>query len=458
VAYEIWNEPDISDASGKMFFTGGPSAYERLYARAAAGVRRGDGDALVGGPGLAFGWSIGYLKPILKQPIDFASIHGYDNYVAQIEAMRAALRDRPEVPIFLTEYGSFTAPVQAADRHPAAMRFFKDVKGLLTFTDTPKVYWAQWVDDLGSLMTRDGHRKALFNAFKVYGMMPVDRNAVRPDGSPGVNLLASSDDHNAAAVLWNESAGDRRVTVHLNRLPLPSGSLELYRIDREHASYADNPRSEDLAVLERTRFRGSRASWSGTIPALGLIFLRLHDASRESLLGPARIGTFVRSHYGFPDRRKDAYADFDPRTSIARLGMGGSATAVAQIGNVMDDVERRLLVRVKRAGPFQALDVNSAFGLRIDFRSASGKYTKSVIFHGGLYDPRRTSALPWGKGGQADRAIQRAEMNGGQPFRIDLGELAPPDWDRHRVLITFLLQNAGKGSRARIALTRAALR
>lgn len=59
--------------------------------------------------------------------------------------MRGMLKNRAEVPILLTEYASYdafgkTVPIS---RHPGAMRFFKDVEGLLSFTDSPKVYWAQ---------------------------------------------------------------------------------------------------------------------------------------------------------------------------------------------------------------------------------------------------------------------------------------------------------------------------
>ena len=48
-AYEVWNEPDMPEPGGKMFFSGGPADYDRLYEHAAAGVRAGDANAPVGG-------------------------------------------------------------------------------------------------------------------------------------------------------------------------------------------------------------------------------------------------------------------------------------------------------------------------------------------------------------------------------------------------------------------------
>ena len=202
--YEVWNEPDMPEPNGKMFFAGTAQDYARVYENAVRGVRAGDSDALVGGPAAAY--DVSYLRPLLKQPIDFASIHGYDNYQVQLDMMRRELAERPDVPIFLTEYASFKElpPNGPQSRYPAAMRFFRDVSGLLEYTDVTKVYWAQWLDagdapGMG-LITFDGHRKALFNAFKIYGQMPVDRNSVQSD-APAIDALASSDEHRAAFCL-----------------------------------------------------------------------------------------------------------------------------------------------------------------------------------------------------------------------------------------------------------------
>ena len=67
-SYEVWNEPDLPGDGGKVFFNGGPSDYARVYASAQVGLRAGDADALVGGPGIAY--DTAYVAAALAHPID----------------------------------------------------------------------------------------------------------------------------------------------------------------------------------------------------------------------------------------------------------------------------------------------------------------------------------------------------------------------------------------------------
>lgn len=459
--YEVWNEPDMPEPNGKMFFSGTPQDYLKLYAASAAGVRQADPDARVGGAALAY--DLRYFTPLLSLPptlsLDFASIHAYDNYASQLNNLRGAVGNRPELPLLLTEYASFTdmPPNGPQSRHPAAARFFRDVRGMLNLTDLAKVYWAQWVDAGHSpgmgLLTWDGHRKALFNAFKIYGRMPVDRSPVTPDGEGGVNVVASSDTHTAGVVIWNETAAERTVTLHLKRLAFTSGTLQTYRIDARHGSYVDNIAAEDLQAEETAFQHASEVTWTGKVPAESVVYLSAFDASGSSLLTPASIGTCLQSHYWFADRHSGAYSDFDPRTAIARLGMGDSDVGVAQIGSVIEHPANRFTVQVAKQGSFHRQDNNTLFGLRIDFASRRGGYSKSVLLHSGLFSAKRTSVLPWGRGAAvADVCLFRQEMNTGKPFLVDLSRLAPANWDRKRILISFLLQNASRGSQARLLL------
>ena len=456
--YEVWNEPDMPDPDGKMFFTGTPKDYEKLYAATVPGVRQGDIDAPVGGAATAY--DLRYLTAILAQPLDFASIHAYDNYAAQLGRLRDSLGQRPDLPLLLTEYASFTEfPSDGPQsRHIAAAHFFRDVKGMLTFTDLAKVYWAQWADagqvpGMG-LITWDGHRKAIFNAFKIYGMMPVDRNLVTPDGGEGVDILASSDDNNVGVACWNSNSSAHTVTLRLKNLAFHGGIVELYRIDNDHGSYVDNPAEEALRVCETRQFdRSSDVVWTGSIPAQGVVYLKVFDATHQSLLRHTSIGTNIRTHYWFNDRKSSTYSDFDPRTCIVRLGMGQEDLGLAQVGVVIDGPTHRFLVRVKKEGPFLSEDNNALCGIRIDFASQHGGYGKSILFHGDVFNARRTTALPWGKGAAlADLCLLKSEVDTGKAFSIELAQLAPPDWDHKRILMSFILQNAGRGSKARIIM------
>lgn len=71
-----------------------------------------------------------------------------------------------------------------------------------------------------------------------------------------------------------------------------------------------------------------------------------------------------------------------------------------------------------------------------------------------LYHAQRSSLLPWGKGGATlDAVYALREMNTGRPFHVDLAKIAPTDWDHKRVLLSFILQNDGRGSQARFLLS-----
>jgi len=449
--YEIWNEPDLPGDGGKVFFNGDPSDYARVYAAAQAGLRAEDSDALVGGPGIAYDTS--YVAAALAHPMDFVSVHAYANYAGQVRSVRPLLAPRPDLPIFLTEYASFKdfglhAPISRAE---GAARFFADAQGLLTFPDVAKVYWAQWADDALGMLTSDLHRKALYNAFKVYQtLLPTDRNVISPETQGSVSAMASSDDHAAAVVLWNTGAEAEAVTVHLNHLPFRAGVLAVSRIDSTHASFVDDPATEDLTIEARQAVTARAAVWAGTLPAHGVVLLRATDASPNSLLQSASIGTYVRTRWWFFDRSADSDADYDPRTCIARLGMGTRDFAVAQIGVVLDHPAPRLSVQVTRQGTPVRRDVNTLFGVRVDYEARQG-WTRSVLWHDGSDNLRRSSALPWGKGGAvADKAFAVSALKqGAGTFGMDIARQAPPGWNG-RILLTPILQNAGAGVQARL--------
>lgn len=279
--YEVWNEPDLPEGKGKMFFAGTAQDYGKLYAATVAGVRQGDPAARIGGPAVAY--DLSYLAPILAQPMDFASIHAYDNYQDQLANLRRSLGTRTGVPLFLTEYASFAAagmPPDGPQSHfRAAALFFRDATRMLALADLEKVYWAQWLDAGDSpgmgLITWDGHRKAIFNAFKIYGKLPVNRVSVTPPAdTQGVHVLASVEELRAGMVLWNESGTDCTVRVNFGGLPFRKGEVETSRIDAHHSSFLDDPSAEDLRVLETTKLTGDTANtWEGPIPAGGVVSL-----------------------------------------------------------------------------------------------------------------------------------------------------------------------------------------
>lgn len=449
--YEVWNEPDLPGDGGKVFFNGSPADYGKVYAAAQMGLHAGNPDALIGGPGIAYDAS--YVAAALGHPMDFVSIHAYANYADQVRSVRPLLVPHPELPIFLTEYASYkdfglNAPVS---RSEGASQFFNDVRGLLSFPEVTKVYWAQWADNDLGMLNGNLHRKALYNAYKIYQtLLPVDRNPVIPGVSFGIRAMAASDDHTGAVVLWNENAAPSSVTVHLRNLTPSGGTLWVSRIDKDHASFVDHPASEDLAVQETHGFFLHNAEWAGNIPAHGTILLLATDATGKSLLEPASIGTYVRSRWWFFDRTADSYADYDPRTCIARLGMGGRDFGVAQIGVVLDHPAARLTVQVRRQGELTRKDSNSLFGVRVDYQTEEG-WKRSLLWEDGTYNPSRTSTLPWGKGGATvDKSFAMSALaHTDGAFFMDIARNAPPGWNG-RILLTPILQNEGAGVQTRL--------
>ena len=246
---EVWNEPDLTDG----FFTGTVNDYLDIYEAAAPAVHQGYADIKVGGPAGAFNW---WHQPLVDRvkarnlPLDFLSGHAYGaDYSWQLEGMRSALNSlgRNEAEMLLTEYSPYSAadyqkdgPVERAE---AAMTFFNALPGFLECPDLTYVNWAQYIDpgffvgDKLGLVDRDsGARKALFNAFKLYGMMPSDRRRISVSES-NVKGMASASPNCVATVLWNTSTGERSLNIKLDNIPFESGTLEVYHIDEGHNSW-----------------------------------------------------------------------------------------------------------------------------------------------------------------------------------------------------------------------------
>src|SRR5690606_39387902 len=111
-------------------------------------------------------------------------------------------------------------------------------------------YYNKGTDKMG-LVELSGKRKALFNGFKIYNMLPVDRNQVILKGV--ADAISSSDDGNAALVIWNPSNTETVVSAQLNKLPFNEGVVTIYRIDSAHSSYYENNRSEERRVGKERR-------------------------------------------------------------------------------------------------------------------------------------------------------------------------------------------------------------
>lgn len=468
--HEIFNEPDNAD-----FTVGTIDDYFAMYDHGAVAIREADPDALVGGPALAFtrAWIDPFLDHVAEHglPLDFFSTHLYgtndmfERLGAMLDASADGLDRHPAfvtTELHLNEFNSYPIdyPIDGSQqKHPLAAAFLRDMDHLLARPEVTVVHWAQFLDsgqnNFSGMVSIDGHRKAVFNAAEIYARLPVDRSPVTIDGAPDLGGLAAADGHRAALVLWNLALGTRSVALRLKDVPTGSGTLRVYRVDAEHASWGDGSATETLVAVETRREDDpTTLAWSGDIPGGGVVYLELDDDSGLSDLRPNRVARWLRTLHYYPDRKTTAYADFDKNTWIFRLGMATEQAAHVEIGVTAEGWPDVLRVTVELDDAPRRLDADSLLGLRVDYR-VDGAYATSVLVHGpwhgvDLFDSGRTSAIPWGTRRPPDRTVAVDAL---AAFDLPMRVLAPANWDG-RAQLSATLQNAGVGTRAKICLRR----
>lgn len=452
---EVWNEPDLKDG----FFTGDLNDYLNIYEAAAPAVNRGNPDIKVGGPSGAFDWWHQSLVDHVKAhnlPLDFLSGHAYGaDYSWQLNTMRKALNSlgRNEAEMLITEYSPYTpaeyqhdGPVEKAE---AAMTFFNALPGFLECPDLSYVNWAQYIDpgffvgDKLGLIDRDsGSRKALFNAFKLYGMMPADRRLVSVSGGV-VKGMASSSPQCVTTVLWNTSTNEQQLNITLDNIPFDSGTLEVYHIDEGHNSWYETKKgSLKTSRSEKVEITGGTINLEDVVRSKGVCFIRVVADNAPKLFPRVALGTIIRTHQWFPKRTNEAaYAIFDPKTWTVRLSSNNDVAGVALIGMEAMWTPDALKVDGLRDGKPRKRNVNSTLNIRVDYQDENGEYVHSVLYHEGFYNTGRPFVLPWGTKRAPDEIVQVESLN---DFNIDVLAHQPESFNR-RVFITFEMQNIGAG-------------
>lgn len=465
--HEVWNEPDGT----YNFFSGTEAEYEQLYGAAVDSVRAVDPDAVVAGPGADHHllWNATFIDFVASRhlPLDYYTFHEYGSgelAVRQVERAGSSLNRYPDyntTALSLDEWHDGECCNWCNDdvrnHYEGAPELLHDFVLLLGRPELASVSWAWWQDPPGhgagcmGLLTADGRRKAVFNAWKLYAMMPVDRREVRVEGE--LEALASCDEHKASLLIWNRSSYERRVDVHMNRLPFQKGTVRLYRIDNKHASPVDGA-DENLSILEAYPIT-SATGWSyldGRIPKYGVVYFEASDGSGLSELAPVHVGNVIRVDRYYPVRgMTKSYADFDRKTWITCLGMMGES-ADQEMGVLADGLPDSLLVITKVEGNLQKVGATSLLAIRLDYR-VEGKYVKAVWLHGpysglDLFDPSREITLPWGLKPQVDQVVAIPDF---AAFKIPLKTYAPPGWTG-TVHVSFVMRDAGPSARATILL------
>lgn len=465
---EVWNEPDFRN----LFFKGTQNDYFKIYRAAATGIREGDPDTKIGGPaGAGVSWN-GALARYAKRnnlPFDFISGHAYGDPMTQLNSMRDALANyaSPEAEMLLTEFAPYPSgdaihaggPVEKAE---AAMTFFDALPTFLRYTDLSYVTWAQYID-AGNVLTRkslasvkgdkmglidveSGSRKALFNAFQLYGMMPVDRCDISV-GSP-LRGMASTDGNTVAAVLWNPTDTLQSVSLTLQGLPFDEAVMRVYHIDTTANSWYETRRDglrPDTTLTVRPT--GGRYAVGGVVRPRGVMFVTASADTAIAVCPANRPARLVRTRYWHPQRTDGApYACFDTRTWTAHLSMNSGGEGLAMVAVEADSLPQRLAFALKTSGGLADNGSTSALAVRIDYRDSAGVYAKSVLLRGPAF--HATAPVPqWGTGREPDEA---ADSIGG----IDVRAHAPEGFGG-RVIVTFIMQDCGAGAKADIRATAA---
>lgn len=467
--HEIWNEPDGTYG----FYSGTPAQYRMLYKASVEALRQGDRNAYVAGPASDHHmlWSNSFIDFVAlnKLPLDFYTFHEYGSGELAVRQVNRAAAS-------INRYASLNKTALSLDEwhdgeccdwcnddvrnhYEGAPEMLHDFQMLLEKPELASVSWAWWEDPNGrgngcmGLITGDGHRKAVFNAWKLYAMMPVDRRAVHLQGP--LEAMASSDNHKAAVLIWNRGAYARRLDVHLDNLPFHQGTVKLYRIDEKHASWVDGA-PEDLVAGETYPIEGKNWSWiDGSIPRSGVLYVQASDDIPEPVTTSVDVAKVVRINRYYPARGQTAsYADFDRKTWIARLGMEGSRQADQEVGVLAENLPDELRVTVSTDGKLQTVDGNSLLGVRVDY-FVDGNYAKSVLLHGpvkgvDVYSLSRETPMPFGT--QRPPDVTRA-IPDFSTFLLPLKSNAPATWLGIADL-TFIMQDAGIDARAKITIRR----
>ena len=475
---ESWNEAD----GLYSFYSGTEEEFHDVYRGFVKGVLSVNPDALIAGPCSApeLMWYKSFPEFVAaeKLPLDSYTFHHYGSGELALNSIEKVANSLNRFPFFVTtsmdmdEWHSadliepWCRNDDVRSTYQGATQLLHDFNILLSKPELTSVSWA-WYMDPGrggtsalvrgattcmGLITRDGHRKAVFNAWKIYGNMPVDRKKVKVIGP--FEAMASADEHKVSLLIWNRDPYRRRIDVHLDNIPFTKGDVRVFRIDTLNASWFDGGTENLIPVEIFTDVDLTKWAWlNKIIPELGIIYIEADDKSGLSELTPVNVADVLKINRYYPARgTTTSYSDFDRKTWITRLGMATETLADQEVGVVVDKLPDELKVMVNVEGQLKNIDQNSLLGVRVDYQ-LNGNYVSSVLFHGpykgiDVYNKNRDAMMPWGTKKQADKLIAVNDLSA---FKIALKANAPAGWTG-KAHITYIMQNAGAGTRAKITM------
>jgi len=464
--HEIWSSPDLP-----AFFDASRGIYFQMYKQTVLALREGDPDAVIGAPAIA--QRAEWVAPFLgfvefeKLPLDYFAFQAVSPSGTEqswglagnrLRDVRKALAASPRLATTEIRLVAFNPlaraecrPGGAVDQPALAATVLDSMAEFLGENDLTAVNWASLMDaggkqDTLGVLDEKGNPRPAFGAFAFYADMPVDR---RQAAAPApLRVLASANSGRACALVWNPSGATQPARVQLDALPFAGGQLKIHLLDAGHPLALTRSNAWSLAPQETRPIEGTNAVWTGDLPAGGVVYLKAESLTAPPLAAGLPRAQLVRLHRYFPQRGTSSYADFDRADWTARLGMGSEDRGVSMIGVNLANCPTNLLVTVETSGSPRKLDKDSLLAVRVDIFDR-GSFTKSLLLHAGLYDPTRDGRLSWGTFKPPEQVVK---VSADQPWSLDLAGLATPNWGR-RAIVTFLLQNAGAGARAKFTLS-----
>lgn len=393
------------------------------------------------------------------------TVNNYGPRVWQLlDGCRNALGTRMnKLPLTLLQYGPFN-PGREWDENAGttleAVKSIADFDKFLQISDLETVSFAGWLGHV--LLWRDDEvlRLPLFNMLKLYSRMPIWR--VKTDGAlpSTVGAMASVDQYRAGVMLWNNSTESYTLDVNLTHLPERARTRSIYHLDRDHGSPLEGSTGR-FGPTTVVNISADSVLEQVTIAGPGIVYIEVDSGKRNPILDRRglREATFVRKH-SYHQRFTDAtgmtrvrsdYGAYDAVRGIAHTGvkgLAGSGICGAEYENLPD----RLTVDIL-AHKVQRISEESMFGIRVDYVE-NGKSVRSVLWHGDIFDPGRTQALPWGKGGATADILIRSCLLDGEQLVLDLKKYSPGNWwpTGRRAIVSFWMDSTGEDSQASFLL------
>ena len=464
---EVWNEPDC----GTMFFLGTEQDYFEIYKHAAPAIREANPDLKIGGPVSAVNaWHSDFVTYVNANnlPLDFISCHAYGTPGWQFSTIHDVLNaaGNKEAEIVMSEFAPYgtgepihnDGPVERAEH---AMRFFNVVPEFLSTVDLSYVTWAQYIDvvdgngntliggdKMGLLDGSTGKKKAIFNAFKLYGWMPIQRISLTSESI--LQGMASKDDNCVCAVLWNTSTCTMPFSITLDGISFENGHIEAYRIDEAHNSWYEQRGSDRLIAhyTDETAISDGRQELTDTIGPQGVWFVRIMADKDKKPFEAAKTGHVVRTHHYYDGRESTSpYAYFDAKTWTASLSLNQKSTGWAVVGVTSEELPNVLHVSSRTSAGISPVGRNAALCIHVEYQTAEG-YTKHTVYAGNRISATRNQYAPW----ETKPITETVTVDDFSDFDIPFAAEAPEGFTG-RAIITFELSSMGKGAKANIQLT-----